>query len=328
MKRWWKWSEKAGVAQPAAALLLTMSAAAACGGDPPAAGDADGAPAATASAGARAPKVLLIGIDGVRFDVLAEVPTPNIDALVADGAFTTETTTTTPSVSGPSWSSMLTGVWPEKHGVTSNDFVAPRYDEHPDFLSRVEEARPELVTFAVADWPPLMELQDRPALLGPAIDVRVALDGYDVGWAEADSLSVDAAVDRLEEADVDALFVYLGNPDETSHATGSIGQEYRAAIATADDQVGRLVEAVRTRPAYSSEDWLVLISTDHGRRPDGGHGGDSPEEMTTFIVVSGAAADTMIAAPTYIVDVAATALVHMGVAADGLDGAPVGLRRR
>ena len=67
----------------------------------------------------RTPKILLIGIDGVRVDVLADVSTPNLDALSAVGLFTAETRTTTPSISGPAWSSMLTGVWPEKHGVTS-----------------------------------------------------------------------------------------------------------------------------------------------------------------------------------------------------------------
>ncbi|MYI46110.1 MAG: hypothetical protein F4123_07030, partial [Gemmatimonadetes bacterium] len=36
------------------------------------------------------PRVLLIGIDGVRPDVLAEVPTPNIDALAAAGWYTAE----------------------------------------------------------------------------------------------------------------------------------------------------------------------------------------------------------------------------------------------
>ena len=47
----------------------------------------------------RTPKLLLIGIDGVRVDVLAEVSTPNLDALASGGTFTGRTRTTTPSVS-------------------------------------------------------------------------------------------------------------------------------------------------------------------------------------------------------------------------------------
>lgn len=318
-----KWSENAGMAQRVSLrtlmrglLLPVVTLGLGCG-------TPDAEPTAVVGA-----KVLLIGIDGVRADVMADVSTPNLDALAAEGAFTDETTTTTPSVSGPSWSSMLTGVWPEKHGVLSNEFTAPRYGDYPDFLSRIEAERPELTTVAVADWVPIMELDGRRALVGPDVDVRETLDGYEAGWAEADRRGVDFAVAQLENSDPDAIFVYLGNPDETSHEAGSIGTEYREAIAMADSEVGRLVAAVEARSGFESEDWLILVSTDHGRRADGGHGGDSPEEMTTFIIVSGPSAADAIEGPTFIVDVAATALAHLGIDPTewGLDGRAVGLR--
>ena len=293
-----------------------------------------------------APKVLLIGIDGVRPDVLAEVPTPNIDALAASGWYTAEARTTTPSVSGPSWSSMLTGVWPGKHGVTNNSFAGRDYDTWPGFLTLVERERPELATFAAVDWLPLAELPDGDPVLSAAIDKRVTVDGYDLGWAEADGEVASRAVLHLVEADPDAMFVYLGNPDETSHQHGSIGAEYREAIALADRHVGMLIDAVRVRRHAHDEDWLVLISTDHGRREDGGHGGDSPEEMTIFILASGvgggavgdrtgsgagaATADWPPPGPANIVDVAVTALAHLGFEIDpawGLDGKPLGAPR-
>ena len=88
-------------------------------------------------------KVLLIGLEGVRPDVLADVATPNIDALIDQGAFSASARTGYPSVSGPGWSSMLIGVWPEKHGVTNNDFENKHYDEYPDFLTRIESVRPD-----------------------------------------------------------------------------------------------------------------------------------------------------------------------------------------
>ena len=274
------------------------------------------------------PKVLLIGIDGVRPDVLAEVPTPNIDALAANGWYTADARTTTPSVSGPSWSSMLTGVWPAKHGVTNNSFAGRDYDTWPGFLTRAERERPDLATFAALDWLPLAELPEGGPVLPATIDTRAVLNGYDLGWAEADGEVTARAVLHLGQADPDAMFVYLGNPDETSHQHGSIGTEYRDAIALADSHVGMLIDAVRARPGYADEDWLVLISTDHGRRADGGHGGDSPEEMTIFILASGPATATWAApGPAYIVDVAATALDHLGIEIDpawGLDGRPLG----
>lgn len=280
-------------------------------------------------------KVLLIGIDGVRPDVLAEVPTPNIDALAASGWYTAEARTTNPSVSGPSWSSMLTGVWPGKHGVTNNFFTDRDYDTWPSFLVRAERERPELATFAALDWLPLAELWEGDSVLPDAIDARIVLNGYDHGWAEADGQVTAHAVRHIGEADPYAMFVYLGNPDETSHQHGSIGAEYRDAIALADLHVGMLIDAVRARPGYANENWLVLISTDHGRREDGGHGGDSPEEMTIFILASGlgggtATADWPPPGPAYIVDIAPTALAHLGFAIDpawGLDGRPLGAPR-
>ena len=283
------------------------------------------------------PKVLLIGIDGVRPDVLAEVATPNMDALAASGWYTAEARTTTPSVSGPSWSSMLTGVWPEKHGVTDNTFAGRDYATWPGFLSRAERERPELSTFAALDWLPLAELPEGGPVVPATVDERAVFDGYDHGWAEADGMLTASAVRHLGEADPDAMFVYLGNPDETSHRNGSIGREYRDAIALADRHVGMLVDALRARPGFAGEDWLVLISTDHGRREDGGHGGDSPEEMTIFILASGLGsggagitADWPPPGPAYIVDIAATALDHLGFEIDpawGLDGRPLGRPR-
>lgn len=274
-------------------------------------------------------KVLLIGIDGIRPDVLAEVDTPSLDALIADGAYSDRALTTRPTVSGPAWSSMLTGVWPEKHGVLSNDFTSNRYGEYPDFLTRIEAARPELETYAVADWLPLVTETAGGPLIGSAPDRVVALNGYELGWAEADAHAVDSAIVALGDPDLDALFVYLGDPDETSHRAASIGEPYREAIRRADALVGRLVAAVRGRVTYPTEDWLILVSTDHGRRPDGGHGGDTPEETTIFLLAHGpSVSGARIEGEPRIVDVAVTALVHLGIEIDpawGLDGVSVGI---
>lgn len=277
------------------------------------------------------PKVLLIGIDGVRPDVLAEVGTPNLDALIAEGAYSDRARTGRPTVSGPGWSSMLTGVWPEKHGVTSNDFTGNNYQRYPDFLTRIESVRPDLRTVVVADWPPLVGEDSGGPLIGDAPDVKHAPDGYEIGWDEADSLSTELAVRELRTGDPDALFVYLGAPDETSHQHGSIGAEYRAAIADADRRVGILLAAMRDRPGYGDEDWLILVSTDHGRRPDGGHGGDSEAESTIFYLASGSGAlRGPLPGTPEIVDVAVTALAHLGISPEpawDLDGRAVGLRR-
>jgi len=272
-------------------------------------------------------RVLVVGIDGVRVDALRRADTPVLDSLAASGFFSDLAQTPVRTVSGPGWSSMVTGVLTEKHGVDSNDFTSNRYAEWPDFLTRVERARSELNTLAVIDWPPLGEAVDGGPLFGEAIDVKVTFDGEALGYGPADSASTEAAADRLSSADVHAAFVYIGDPDVVSHETGSHSLAYLAAIERADVQLGMLVAALRSRPAYSEENWLVLVSTDHGRNDAGGHGGDSPSERTVFFLASGrAVAPGRPACPPEITDVAATALAHLGIAAEGLDGRPRGLR--
>jgi len=277
------------------------------------------------------PKVLLIGVDGVRPDVMAQVSTPNIDALAAEGSFTSTAQNVLPTVSGPCWSSMLIGAGPDKHGVLGNDFSSNHYADYPDFLTRIERVRPELGTFAAVDWLPLGDETDGGPLLGDELDRKVVLDGYQFGWPEADSISVEATINELESGDSDALFVYLGNPDVASHDAGSVGEEYRESIATADRHVGRLVAAIKGRGTYAQEDWLILVATDHGRTDQGGHGGETPEETTIFFLASGPSAQVGTPeGPVSIMDVPVTAMAHLGIELDpawDLDGKVVGLKR-
>jgi predicted AlkP superfamily pyrophosphatase or phosphodiesterase len=274
-------------------------------------------------------KVLLIGIDGVRVDILAAAETPAIDSLAEAGFFSDRAFTAVRTVSGPGWASMLTGVRTEKHRIAGNDLAGNDLATYPDFLTRIEQVAPELDTFSVTDWPALGTTRLGGPLLSDAIDAKVTFNAYELGYHVADSLSVETAVERLSATEVDAAFVYIGEVDHVGHVTDSIGSEYRAAIELADSHVGRLVAALRNRPSFSEEDWLVLLSTDHGRNDAGAHGGDSPSERTIFFLASGpSVVPGRPACPPEIVDVAVTALVHMGITIDPaweLDGKAVGL---
>ena len=299
-------------------VLLLGTITAACGDQP--------TPSETPTA---AKKVLLIGLDGIRVDILAKADTPHIDALIAQGAFSDTAYTRMPTVSGPGWSSMTIGVWADKHGVMGNDFSDNDYAAYPDFLTRLEQVDPAFNTFAVLDWPPLGTSASGGPMISDAIDVKINIDGDSLGYRVADSLAVVAAVAHLANEGPDAAFVYLGNTDVIGHETNSLAPEYQAAIETADGYVGALVAALKQRPTYAEEDWLILMSTDHGRRDDGGHGGDSPLEHQTFYLASGpSAVHGTPAKPPNIIDVAVTALAHLGVDLDpawGLDGEVVGL---
>jgi predicted AlkP superfamily pyrophosphatase or phosphodiesterase len=276
-------------------------------------------------------KVLLIGLDGVRVDIMARVETPVIDSLATAGFFSDEAKTRVRTVSGPGWSSMTIGARTNKHLVDGNNFEGNDYATYPDFLTRIERERPELNTFAVVDWPPLGTTDSGGPLISDDIDVKVNFDGEADGYRYADSLSVEVAVEQLRDTEVDAAFVYLGDIDVVAHATNSRSPQYKAAIEWADTRVGLLLNALRDRPTYDEEDWLILMSTDHGRDDAGGHGGTSPSETTIFFLASGPSVEPgRTDCPPEIVDVAVTALGHMGLGPDpawNLDGQVRGLKK-
>lgn len=282
------------------------------------------------SARAQSPKVLVIGLDGIRSDQLVAADTPNLDGLGQRGMLSLEARTRMPTVSGPGWSSMVTGVWSDKHGVLGNDFKEKRYDLYPDFLTRLEQLDPDWNTFAALNWPPLGTTGANGPLFSDLIDVKININGDTVGYAEADAQACRLSADFLRSEAVDAAFVYLGNPDVASHDHGTWSVEYRTAIEAADRCVGRLVDAIEARADIGSENWLILSSTDHGRNEDGGHGGDSEEELTIYYLASGASAVGGERGTPEIVDIAVTALAHLGIEIlDGweLDGKVVGLKR-
>jgi hypothetical protein len=224
--------------------------------------------------------------------------------------------------SGPGWSTIATGVWPGKHGVTGNDFAGADYARYPDFLTRAKTARPELETAAVLSWGELA----RHGTFGEAIDVRVVLDGERDTYRVCDERAAAVAVRLLAERAPDATFVYFGGTDEVAHKLGPMGDDYRDALLRQDAQLGRLLDAIRSRAAFPAERWTVLVTTDHGHLDEGGHGGDSAAERTVFV----AAAELGSATPlgwrrADLVDVAPTVLDRLGVRLDptwSLDGRP------
>ncbi|MFF3322104.1 alkaline phosphatase family protein [Streptomyces sp. NPDC002889] len=288
------------------------------------------APAAHAAAptlpnGTSKDKVLVIGMDGLRHDRIDAANAPHLKAMMANGTYGVSLLYAPPMAatsSGPGWSTISTGVWPDKHGVKDNSFAGKNYGRYPGFLARLAQVRPELSTYAAVDWKPL----DAQGTVTPGADAKLVLDGDADGYPGHDATIAADTESILRHQNPDVLFVYFGNTDVVAHALGT-GQKYLDAIAVQDGYVGRLWAAVKARPTYATERWTVIVATDHGHVNTGGHGGSSIEERRTFVLAQGpgiAAGARPI--DTRLVDVAATVFKQLGITPDpawGLDGKAV-----
>ncbi|MFI7697161.1 alkaline phosphatase family protein [Nonomuraea sp. NPDC049655] len=272
-------------------------------------------------------KVLVIGLDGLRHDRIAPADAPNLDALISGGTFGTSLLYTSPMAatsSGPGWSTIATGVWPDLHGVKDNTFAGKHYDRYPDFLTRLENTGAGHSTYAALDWKPLADQ----GTFGPRIDARVVLDGDADGYPAEDERLTQVSETVLRTKNPDAAFVYLGAIDIAGHGSGAASAAYLTAIHDADARIGRLLAAVRARPTYASERWTVIVATDHGHTDAGGHGGSSIEERRTFVLASGpGVAAGARPADTRLVDVTAAVFTGLGLAVPGgIDGRRVDVR--
>jgi predicted AlkP superfamily pyrophosphatase or phosphodiesterase len=263
-------------------------------------------------------KALVIGVDGLRWDRVNEENAPRLRGLEKEGLFAPSLLNVdsgTRTDSGPGWSTIATGVWPDKHGVLDNSFGGARYERYPDFLTRLKRADPARTTFAAVDWPPLAEM----GTFGQQIDTIVVGDGETHGYPTEDERMTEAVIAGLQVSD--AAFVYLGCVDIAGHRTGALSKQYSRAIVAVDGWIGRMLDAVARRPA--DEEWLIVVTTDHGHRDEGDHGGYTDAERSTFILATGPGMRPDTSDDTTLVDLAPTVLHHFGVPVPSeLDGRP------
>ncbi|MFD7258176.1 alkaline phosphatase family protein [Streptomyces sp. NPDC059874] len=233
-------------------------------------------------------RVLVVGIDGVRLDLLAAVATPHLDAVAVAGFLAPiEIDEATPTMSGPCWATIVTGVGVAKHGVHGNHFAGHRLDVFPDFTTRLAR-QDRRGTFVAGGWEPLLLVRDGGPLFAAPSRLSYIAPRADTSedWLVCDEQVTAEAVHVLETDDPEVSFVYLGSVDETGHLHGC-GDAYLRAIGRADEHLGRLLTAVRSRTTYEEEAWTVIVVTDHGHRDSGGHGGRTAEERTAWVACRG-----------------------------------------
>ncbi len=290
------------------ALLLIFSA---CSTDEPA---------------ARAPKVLVIGIDGLRADQIDATPTPNLDQLAGAGARTLTATncwTADKAWNGHSatnWGTLLTGRLPDVHGATANGVRDHHIGRDRDglqidsFLGMVKDVNPALRTAVVNTWPGIRG--EDWTLLGQDTSV---CDWWfhpteEVDGKNRDTVGMEALAARLSGADgpgPDVSFLHIDGVDGAGHEHGYDSAQYRKTLAEVDLALGPMLDAIAARPQRNQERWLVLLTTDHGGAGTG-HGDNSQPEVHTipFIVRADGKVLPLDGASLY--DVAPTVLAWMG----------------
>ncbi|MEP7108336.1 MAG: alkaline phosphatase family protein [Ferruginibacter sp.] len=254
----------------------------------------------------RQKKALFIIADGIPADVFKKVSTPVLDTIAKAGAWLHAYVggekggySQTPTISAVGYNSLLTGTWVNKHNVRDNDIVAPNYS-YQTIFRLFKDQFPDKKIAIYSTW-----LDNRTKLVGDElpqtglIKVDYHFDGLELdtlkfphdneGWyihlIDEEVANRAAAAIRREAPDL--TWVYLEYTDEMGHLHGNSEKLY-GAVKMMDEQVKRVWEAIQYREQNFKEDWVIYITTDHGRDSITGnnHGGQSDRERNTWIITN------------------------------------------
>src|SRR5699024_7528859 len=145
---------------------------------------------------------------------------------------------------------------------------------------------------AASTWDALVDARSAGPVIHQRVDQQVGgqhqlmkATDFSQGCRSADIQVRGHAAWVLNHEGPDASFVYFEGVDEAGHAHGAASPEYREAIAATDEHVRYLVKAVSERHEQLGEDWLIAVVTDHGHKPEGGHGEDEVDVRRSFLLL-------------------------------------------
>lgn len=251
----------------------------------------------------RIPKAVFIIADGIPADVIEKLAPPTISAL---GTYKRTYTggnkgsySETPTISAPGYNNLITGTWGYKHNVWGNDIKSPNY-QYWNIFRYLKESYPQKTTAIFSSW-----LDNRTKLAGDGLPEAGKLkidhhyDGFELDTIRfphdnkswyihlIDEQVVHKADSVIRSAAPDLSWVYLEYTDDMGHKYGD-SEPFYQAVHYLDVQMDKLHKAIQYREKHFAEDWLIILTTDHGRDAATGknHGGQSDRERTTWIATN------------------------------------------
>ena len=246
----------------------------------------------------RAPLLVMISVDGLRPDYVTQADAhgakvPNLRRFLKEGAYAEGVTGVIPTVTYPSHTTLVTGVWPAAHGILANTTFDPLQKNYQGWYWYAEDIRVPTLwdaaaqagrTTASVQWPvtvgakitwnipevwragtpddaKLIHVLATPGLLDEA---RAELGEYRGGidaTTEGDESRGKYAAWILEKKRPGLLTLHLTALDHIEHETGVFSAEAIAVLERLDAVIGQVrAAAEKSVPGLA----YVAVVSDHG----------------------------------------------------------------
>jgi alkaline phosphatase D len=213
--------------------------------------------------------VLLVSLDGFRWDYPQLYNTPNINKIAIDGVKADRLIPSFPTVTFPNHYTIATGLYPDHHGLIDNNFVAPDLGlsyrmsdraavENPSFYG----GEPIWIT---------AEKQGAKAASFFWVGSEAAVGGiHPAYWKKYDgTVTYEARIDTVvkwlgysENKRPELVTLYFDEPDATGHKFGPKSPQTKKVVERLDSLMGVLRLKLSSLP-YNKRINIILVS-DHG----------------------------------------------------------------
>lgn len=207
--------------------------------------------------------VILISLDGFRWDYRDKTDTPALDRIVAEGVAAEALVPVFPSKTFPNHFTQVTGLYPPEHGIVGNSFWDPELSEffsmaathskwwggEPIWITAAKQDRKTITVF----WP------------GSETEYE--------GWRPHHWLPYDGSMSNTsrviqlltwldEDPRPHFATLYFSDTDHGGHAYGPDSSEIEAAIREVDSYLGLLLSGLEARDLLDRVD--IIVVSDHG----------------------------------------------------------------
>ncbi len=252
-------------------------------------------------------RVIVVVADGLRPDVIPLLDLPVLGRLLGQGAATLTACTVAPSVTAAAMGSLLTGVEPRVHGLTSDRFRNP---------GRRPGVEPMPLVLRDAGVRATAWMASLPWIYRPLASRLVRRLGFaEAEFAGDDAFGIlNAALRDLSRRQDGLWLMHWPDADRAGHAAGWPSPAYLRAARRIDECLGTLV---RRTGVTEDPDAMLVVLADHGgggrRRRD--HDSAHPLDRTIPIVIAGGrVARRHLPANASLLDVPPTIVDALGVA--------------
>jgi len=215
------------------------------------------------------PYLVILSMDGFRWDYPDSIPTPNLDRIAAGGVKAVSLRPSFPSKTFPNHYTMATGLYPDHHGIVMNSFYDPETGRHYAIKKReaVEDG-------SFYGGEPIWVTAEKQGLKSASffwVGSEAEIGGYrpsiwkKYDWEVPYEDRMDSVIAWLQVPEPQGphlIMWYMSEPDHLGHVHGPFSKETNEMIMYQDTLLGIFMEKIASLP--NAEEINLVFTSDHG----------------------------------------------------------------